>query len=228
MNSHVLFVTVEIVDMVYKYSAKKIQHTIILIFLTIIVSGCSTVAPPTSGARPENWASPVTGVLGLPNLYRVNSTLYRSAQPLPEGFIFLGKQISLWNGDRPVKTVLSLRAFHDDADYIPASSSPLKLEQIRFKTWHPENEDVIKFLRIVTTPSLQPILVHCQHGSDRTGTMVAIYRIAFEGWTKKQATDEMINGGFGFHPMWQNLVSYIEGLDINAIKEQAIQQGHWN
>jgi protein tyrosine/serine phosphatase len=156
----------------------------------------------------------------------VNSSLYRSAQPSKEGFVFLGTQASLANADPPIKTVISLRAFNDDAPLVPASSG-LRLEQIRFKTWHPEDEDVVKFLRIATTPALQPVLVHCQHGSDRTGTMVAIYRIAFEGWTKAQATDEMINGGFGFHPMWQNLLRYIEELDVNAIKAKVAKEGPW-
>lgn len=86
---------------------------------------------------------------------------------------------------------------------------------------------MVKFLRIATTPSLQPVLVHCNHGSDRTGTMVAIYRIVFEGWSKAQATDEMINGGFGFHPIWQNLIRYIEELDVNAIKAEVAKQGVW-
>ena len=57
--------------------------------------------------------------------------------------------------------------------------------------------------------------------------MVAIYRIAFEGWTKAQATDEMINGGFGYHPMWRNLLSYIEELDVNAIKANVAREGPW-
>jgi hypothetical protein len=57
--------------------------------------------------------------------------------------------------------------------------------------------------------------------------MVAIYRIAFEGWTKTQATHEMINGGFGFHPMWQNLLRYIEELDVDAIKAEVAKQGAW-
>jgi len=143
-----------------------------------------------------------------------------------EGFAFLDAQTSLANADRPIKTVVSLRAFNDDAPLVPPASG-LRLEQIRFKTWHPEDEDVVKFLRIATTPAMQPVLVHCQHGSDRSGMMVAIYRVAFEGWTKAQATDEMINGGFGFDPMWQNLLRYIEELDVNAIKEQVEKQGAW-
>ncbi len=188
--------------------------------------GCSAASAPAAGPRPENWASPVAADPGLPNLHRVNSSLYRSAQPSKEGFVFLGTQASLVKADRPIKTVVSLRAFNDDAP-LAAASPGLRLEQIRFKTWHPEDEDVVKFLRIATTPSLQPVLVHCQHGSDRTGTMVAIYRIAFEGWTKAQATDEMINGGFGFHPMWQNLLAYIEELDVDAIKAKVAKEGPW-
>ena len=197
-----------------------------LVSLLTLVGGCATVSTAAAGPRPENWATPVAASPGLPNLHRVNASLYRSAQPSNEGFLFLGTQPILVNADRPIETVVSLRAFHDDDLLVPASSA-LRLEQIRFKTWHPEDEDVIKFLRIATTPSLQPVLVHCEHGSDRTGTMVAIYRVAVEGWTKAQATDEMINGGFGFHPLWQNLLRYIEELDVNAIKAQVAKQGPW-
>ena len=191
-----------------------------------LLGGYSTIAVAAEDPRPQSWATPIAAIAGLPNLHRVNSLLYRSAQPLKEGFLFLERQLSVSNADRPIKTVLSLRAFHDNAPLIPESSA-LRLEQIRFKSWHPEDEDVVKFLRIATTPALQPVLVHCEHGADRTGTMVAIYRIVFEGWTKAQATDEMVNGGFGFHPMWKNLIRYIEKLDVSAIKAQVAAQGDW-
>ena len=141
--------------------------------------------------------------------------------------MLLDTHVSLANGDPPIRTIVSLRASMDDSSLVAASSA-LRLEEISFKTWHPENEDVVMFLRIATTPALQPVLVHCWHGSDRTGTMVAVYRIVIEGWTKAQATDEMINGGFGFHPLWQNLIRYIEALDVDAIRAQVAAQGPWH
>jgi len=201
---------------------------ILLLVLSVsaLVDGCATAAPGAPGARPANWATPVAASPGLPNLHRVNANLYRSAQPSREGFVLLDTHVSLAVGDSPIRTVVSLRTSKDDSSLV-AMSSALRIEEISFKTWHPEDEDVIKFLRIASTPALQPVLVHCRHGSDRTGTMVAVYRIVVEGWTKAQATEEMINGGYGFHPLWQNLLRYIEALDVDAIRAQVAAQGPW-
>lgn len=201
-------------------------RVLIVVCMVMLSTGGSPVAAAAISPRPATWAMPVAVHPGLPNLHRVNASLYRSAQPTKDGFAYLRTRPSLSNLDAPIKTVVSLRTFTDDTSRVPESSG-LRFEQIRCKTWHPEDEDVIKFLRIATTPALQPVLVHCMHGSDRTGTMVAIYRIAYQGWTKAQATDEMINGGYGFHPMWQNLLHYIDELDVHAIKEAVAKQGSW-
>jgi protein tyrosine/serine phosphatase len=90
-----------------------------------------------------------------------------------------------------------------------------------FNTWHPEDEDVLRFLRIVTDTNRAPVFVHCLHGSDRTGTMIAIYRMAVENWSKEAAIEEMTRGGFGFHRVWRNLVKYLRALDVEDLKRRA-------
>jgi protein tyrosine phosphatase (PTP) superfamily phosphohydrolase (DUF442 family) len=159
-------------------------------------------------AAPPQWAQPVQ-VEGLPNLHRVTPNYWRGAQPTMSGMHELERM--------GVKTVVSLRAFSTDEPLLRGTK--LRYEHIRFKAWHPEREDVVRFLRIVTDPKNQPVFVHCEHGADRTGMMTAIYRVAFQGWTKEQAVDEMQHGGFGFHSTWQNLVRFVRELDIGTLKK---------
>jgi protein tyrosine/serine phosphatase len=73
----------------------------------------------------------------------------------------------------------------------------------------------------VSNPKRTPVLVHCLHGSDRTGTMCALYRIAIQGWSKEDALKEMVEGGYGFHGVFQNLLDYLDELDIDDIKRKA-------
>ena len=118
-----------------------------------------------------------------------------------------------------VKTIVNLRAFHSDKDEI--GDVAIGYEHISMKAWHPEEEDVVRFLKIVTDKEKTPVFVHCQHGADRTGLMCAIYRVAVCGWPKEAAADEMVHGGFGFHPIWKNLRDYLMNLDIEKVKNKA-------
>jgi len=118
-----------------------------------------------------------------------------------------------------ITTIVNLRSFHSDRDEIGATE--LGYDHIYMKAWHPEREDVVRFLRIVTDPKRTPVLVHCQHGADRTGSMCALYRIAVQGWTKAEAIREMTEGGFGFHEVWQNFPRWITELDIQSIRKDA-------
>ena len=173
---------------------------------SILFALCATIATLSAHEPAEKITRP-----GLPNFHRVTPNLYRGAQPTAEGLRAAEKL--------GVKTVIDLRAFHSDTE--EALGTKLALEHISFKTWHPEDDDVIRFLKLAAAKKNQPVFVHCQHGSDRTGTMIAIYRIAVQGWTKRDAIDEMTTGNFGFHPMWKNLIAYIEKLDIAALQRRA-------
>lgn len=176
----------------------------------------SADAPPADEIqRPASWAVPIQ-LDGVPNLHRVSEDLYRSAQPTAQGMNNL-KMMG-------IETVVNLRSFHSDRDEI--GQTGLGYEHIYMKAWHPEEKEIIRFLQIATNPKRSPVLVHCLHGADRTGTMSAVYRIAAQGWTKDEAIQEMTEGGFGFHGIFENLVSWIDGLDIEKIKKQAGIKSH--
>ena len=175
--------------------------------LLVIAHSGLLFAADQDEVRPPSWAQPVAWE-GAPNLFKVSDTLYRSAQPTHEGL----RNLKGLN----IVTVVNLRAFHSD-ELDPG----LAYVHINMKTWHPEREDVVRFLAIVTDPNRTPVLLHCKHGADRTGAMTAIYRIAVQGWSKDDAIREMKEGGFGFHSVWGNLPEWIHDLDIDALRRDA-------
>jgi len=177
---------------------------------TFVFLGAAHGADTSPTSRPAHWAVPMQ-MDGVPNLHKVSDTLYRSAQPSEEGM----KNLKTMG----IQTAVNLRSFHSDRDEI--GNSALAHKSISMKAWHAEEEDAIRFLRIVTNPKGSPFLVHCQHGADRTGTMCALYRVAVQGWSKEEALREMMEGGFGFHGIWENLTRWIDGLDIEGIKNKA-------
>jgi protein tyrosine/serine phosphatase len=180
-----------------------------------IIAACFFLANPVVASepasnRPASWAQSMK-LDGVPNLHKVSENLYRSAQPTAQGMKNL-KQVG-------IETVVNLRSFHSDRDEI--GETGLGYEHIYMKAWHPERKEIIRFLQIVTNPKRTPVLVHCLHGADRTGTMSALYRIAVQGWSKKQAVREMTDGGFNFHAVFDNLLEWIQKLDVESIKKDA-------
>ena len=161
--------------------------------------------------RPAQWAE-VLPSENLHNFHRVSPVLFRGAQPSVEGLKELEKM--------GVKTVVNLRMLHSDKDEI--TGVKLDEKRIKFNPFHPEDEDMVKFLKIVTDPEKQPVFVHCQHGSDRTGTACALYRMAVQGWSKEDAIKEMREGGYGFHEdYFENLLEYLHGVDIESLRKKA-------
>ena len=179
--------------------------------ICLVFAGLAIAAEnPADADRPSSWAQPLK-LEGVPNLHRVSDELFRSAQPDEEGMRNLKKL--------GIETVINLRSFHSDRDEI--GQTGLGYEHIYMKAWHPEHKEIVRFLQIVTNPKRTPVLVHCLHGADRTGTMCALYRIAVQGWTKEQAIEEMTEGGFGFHSVFDNLPKWILELDVELIKKEA-------
>ncbi|MCZ7646536.1 MAG: tyrosine-protein phosphatase [Planctomycetota bacterium] len=166
--------------------------------------------PEPEGRNPR-WARPFEKP-GVPNFHKVSDGLYRSAQPSAEGMRELK--------DLGVKTVVNLRQFHSDRDEI--GETGLGYEHIYFNPFHPEDKEIVRFLQIVSRPERAPVLVHCKHGADRTGTVCALYRVCVEGWSKEDAIEELKEGGYGHHEsLFGNLITYIRKLDVEAIRKRA-------
>lgn len=198
-----------------------------ILVATLLAASCSTTAFADSAPRPTNWASAISNVEGLGNLFQVSPELYRSKQPSPKALqnIMAGK--AFVDGSAPVHTIVELLATHDVDGATLGESSTVHHTWLKFNPFRPTDDDVLTFLRIVSDKNSQPVLVHCAQGSDRTGMMVAIYRIVVQGWSKDDALKEMIEGGYGFHSFWQDLVRYVRNLDVDALKVRLAQAGPW-
>lgn len=141
---------------------------------------------------------------GVKNMYQVSPQLYRGNQPTREGYQALAKM--------GIKTVVSLRRAKPNPKLTQDLSLTVKhipINPFIFKDKHAK-----EFLAIVSDPKNQPVYVHCLYGSDRTGAMVALYRMAFQQWPAKAAIQEMKDGGFGFHMAFVNLITYLEEVNL--------------
>lgn len=182
----------------------------------LLISGLAvaeeTAPAPTAVTTPAGnekagptLLTPRDDVPGVKNFAKISDGLYRGEQPTAAGFAELKKM--------GVKTIVNLRAFHSDRDELTGTG--LQYVHINCKAWHPEDEDVAQFLKLLKDPNNLPVFVHCQHGADRTGMMVASYRIMEQGWNPDDAAKETHN--FGFHAVFTEIQTFLKHFDAAAM-----------
>jgi protein tyrosine/serine phosphatase len=131
----------------------------------------------------------------LPNFHKVNDRVYRGGQPKSGGWELL-KQLG-------IKTIVNLRdddvrAKQEEAD---ARMAGLQYFNFPFERWgRPQDKEIERALSIIKDTAHQPVFVHCKDGADRTGVLIAIYRITHDGWTSQEAKAEAKR--YGLKP-WQ-------------------------
>jgi len=85
--------------------------------------------------------------------------------------------------------------------------------------WTISYTDIVAGMRVIKSAK-KPALVHCKHGADRTGCIVAIYRIVNCGWTRENAIKEFRYGGFHYHEKsFPNILQLLETVDIAQLKK---------
>jgi tyrosine-protein phosphatase SIW14 len=131
----------------------------------------------------------------LPNFHQVNATLYRGGQPQSAGFTRLASI--------GIRTVINLR---DGDERAKVEEKEVLAAGLRYFNvpldgmGRPSDEKVERVLSIINAPENQPVFVHCKRGADRTGTIIAVYRISHDGWTSEQAKAEAKRYGLS---MWE-------------------------
>jgi uncharacterized protein (TIGR01244 family) len=121
----------------------------------------------------------------LPNFHQVNENLYRGAQPQRGGV----KKLS----ELGVKTVINLRGASDETrkEQAEAEASGMRYFNIPMSALgRPTDEQVERAMAIIDARENWPVFIHCQRGADRTGVIIATYRILRNQWTGEQAIAE--------------------------------------
>jgi tyrosine-protein phosphatase SIW14 len=171
---------------------------------TIAVAGFLAVLLLASGTQ-ASWCQ-AEKEPGLPNFGRVTDHLYRGGQPTADGFNTLhtmGTGMVVDFREKPSEVATETRE---------VESLGMKSVNIPWNANHePSSDQVVQFLDLVRANPDTKIYVHCRRGADRTGLMIAAYRIAIEHKSAADAMSEMHR----YHYDWlfrSQLKRYVDSL----------------
>lgn len=142
-------------------------------------------------------AQDATSNAELPRFSQVSERLYRGAQPRDGGLVKLR--------DLGINTIINLRgaSSRTRAQEAEARATGLNYFNIGLPNWgRPQDARVQRILEIIAAPENGRVFVHCRTGVDRTGTIVALYRMTQEGWSSHDALAEAERNGMRRIQFW--------------------------
>ena len=177
-----------------------------ILTLTLCLSACMTAAPISP--RPSHWANQIKADA---NFYQVDNKLYRSEQPI-------GADVSTIHA-HAIKTIINLRQGQDDNPALFGDTITLIKEPLI--TWRVKLSDIARILYTIEKhQKTGAVLIHCRHGADRTGIVIAMYRVIYQGMSINEARTEMKYGDYGYHLIWKNLDNLLSETNINQVKHE--------
>jgi protein tyrosine/serine phosphatase len=128
---------------------------------------------------------------GLPRFGTITTHLYRGGQPDDRGFAELKSM--------GIDVVVNLRHEENEIGRERALVEGLGLRYVSIP-WRGKQEpnlaQMAEFLNLLRGNPDKRVFVHCERGSERTGVMIASYRMSAERWTPAEALAEMEAFGF--------------------------------
>jgi tyrosine-protein phosphatase SIW14 len=163
----------------YVFSAFGVLFTVTKAFPWLSAAILLTVPVLVRAQNPNPHA-------GIENFHQVNDHVYRGAQPGPEG----------WNGlaKMGISTVIDLR--REDEHDIQEERRVVEAAGMHYVNVPmngvvaPSPEKVTMILKMLDAGSAGKVFVHCKRGADRTGAVIACYRISHDHWANKRALHE--------------------------------------
>jgi len=173
----------------------------------MVLMAALSIPTTFAGARASQSAAALDAA-GVPNFHQVNASLYRGGQPTADGWASLAKL--------GVKTVIDLRRVGEHST--EAEARAVEAAGMRYVNFPMNGFDT------PTAESVAPILarfgdddvvfVHCKLGMDRTGSVVAAYRMAHDGWSSDQALAEALANGLHWYE--RGMMRFIRGYRTAA------------
>ena len=148
---------------------------------------------------------------GIGNFGQVSAHLYRGAQPAPATLTNLSRL--------GVRLIIDLREPDKmSAEGVAARAAGLTYTNIPLRGLGRPTDHQVKDILALIDSSPGPVFIHCKHGCDRTGTVVACYRIQHDGWTSGEALKEAVH--YGMSRLERGMKAYV--VDFGRTSTPAI------
>src|SRR5689334_21022376 len=185
----------------------------------ILLAGCRQLPLPVQLPSPTHTSKPPTNQFaGLRDFGKITDHIWRGAEPTADGYRNLVER-------GHVKSFLSLRRGEnrDEVNLKLANIAGVKCYQVSMKEWDPGQNNLHQLALALKTikdlsdnPKTRPVFVHCKAGENRTGFVIATYRMVYQGWTPEEAVREM--RAYGFYRVFARDEWFLKNLDLTRLR----------
>ncbi|STZ76645.1 tyrosine-protein phosphatase [Bergeriella denitrificans] len=193
----------------HTHTLSRLPRCLMIAVCAATLAACGSAQSPTT-PHPAHWAQVIHPEA---NFYQVDKLLYRSEQLIADDKPLI-KQAD-------IRTIVNLRYFSRNDDAALFADDDVQLINTPLLTWSISPKDLAHVLHTIRqAQSKGAVLVHCYHGADRTGIVVAMYRIIYQGRSIADAKAEMQQGNFGYHSIWKNIERLLSESNVQKVRDE--------